>query len=554
MVTKGIEGSSNASTRFSGDDLLAMFTTASRLLEHNVEAINALNVFPVPDGDTGTNMFLTMRDTLKEVDGVRGGRADEVAQGMSKGALMGARGNSGVILSQFFKGISVGLGGATDFGAEELVRAFHQARDHAYTAVGEPVEGTILTVISSVADAAQSALDEGSGSVEILEAVCEAARDAVARTPTLLPVLRDAGVVDAGGHGLAIVLEGLRRCAVGEELDELEVAAPVPAGVEGATGTISADFLDMAEDEEYGFCTQFIVIGDGLESDAIKSDMNALAHSTVVVGDETTVRVHVHTDDPDQAIEAGGVHGKVIDVNVRDMDEQREEFSAARRVEAAAKHLAIVAVAWGDGLEALFTELGADEVITGGNTMNPSVKDLMDAIGRANSENVVVLPNNKNILPAAEQAAAASKKDVRVVPSVTIPQGVSAMLSVVGESDLDSHVEEMATAIGAMRTGEVTTAVREATIDGLEVQEGSVIGLLDQKLVVTGDGPEEVTLAMLQNADIPQGSLVTLYWGEPVTREEAESVGASVESVLLDVEVEVVHGGQPHYHFIVSIE
>ena len=553
MVEKGIEGSSDESTRFSGDDLLAMFATASRLLEHNVESINALNVFPVPDGDTGTNMFLTLRDTLKEVDGLRGGRADEVAQGMSKGALMGARGNSGVILSQFFKGVSVGLDESPDFGADELVRAFHQARDHAYKAVGEPVEGTILTVISSVADAAQRALDDGSGPIRILEAACEAARDAVARTPTLLPVLRDAGVVDAGGQGLAVILEGLRRCAADEGLEELEVASPAPIGLDGATGTVAADFLDTAEGEEYGYCTQFMVIGVALDLDAIKSDMNAVAHSTVVVGDETTARVHVHTDEPDRAVAAGGSHGTLSEVNIRDMDEQRKEFSAARRQEVA-KPVAVVAVAWGEGLEELFKSLGADEIVTGGDTMNPSVKDLMDAVDRAPSKNVIVLPNNKNIVPAAEQAATSSEKDVRVVPSITIPQGVSAMLNLVVESDVDSNVREMASAITSVQTGEVTTAVRKATIDGLAVQAGKLIGLLDHTLVATGEGLEQVTLAMLEQAEIPEGSLVALYRGEPVTQGEADSVSASIEAARPDVEVEVVYGGQPHYHFIVSIE
>ena len=296
-----------------------------------------------------------------------------------------------------------------------------------------------------------------------------------------------------------------------------------------------------------------MVIGVALDLDAIKSDMNAVAHSTVVVGDETAARVHVHTDEPDRAVAAGGSHGTLSEVNIRDMDEQRKEFSAARRQEVA-KPVAVVAVAWGEGLEELFKSLGADEIVTGGDTMNPSVKDLMDAVDRAPSKNVIVLPNNKNIVPAAEQAATSSEKDVRVVPSITIPQGVSAMLNLVVESDVDSNVREMASAITSVQTGEVTTAVRKATIDGLAVQAGKLIGLLDHTLVATGEGLEQVTLAMLEQAEIPEGSLVTLYRGEPVTQGEADSVSASIEAARPDVEVEVVYGGQPHYHFIVSIE
>ena len=544
----------NAPDRLTGDDLRAMFSAATHLLGRNVESINALNVFPVPDGDTGTNMFLTLRTVVDQVDALGGASAADVASGMARGALMGARGNSGVILSQFFKGMAVGLEGASDFGAEEFVRALQEAREHSYKAVGEPVEGTMLTVISSVADAAQGALALKGDIQDVCEAATVAARDSVARTPTMLSVLREAGVVDAGGQGLAVILEGVRRSVAGETADALEIVPPEPIGVEGAVGAVSAEFLVATDEEMYGYCTQFLVEGQGLEPDAIRERLTDLAHSTVVVGDETMVKVHVHAKDPGPAVSVGVSYGTLSQVNIQNMDEQHVEFSVARRQEAEVAPVAAVAVAWGSGLEALFFSLGAAEIITGGNTMNPSVQEITEALEGVPSASVVLLPNNGNIVPAAVQAAELSKKTVKVVPTRSIPQGIAAILSFNPERDLASNVNDMETAVDSVRSGEVTEAVRAATLNGVTVEPGRLIGLVEHELVVAGDDLPDVVASTLRKAAVSEGDLVTLYWGDRLTKDEASVVTQEVKAAFPGVEVELVEGGQPHYHFLLSVE
>ena len=541
-------------SRYTGDDLCAMFASATELLERNVDAINALNVFPVPDGDTGTNMFLTLREVRDKTVSLQGSSASDVSEAMANAALMGARGNSGVILSQFFKGIATGLDGASDWGAEELVRAYQEARQHAYRAVADPVEGTILTVISRVAEAAQKSLAAQGSVQDISETVCVAARDAVASTPTMLAVLREAGVVDAGGQGLAVMLEGVRRYVKGEVSENLEIAPPDPVGVEPGAGVVSTDFLTATDEELYGYCTQFLVQGQGLDVDSIRDGLDAAARSTVVVGDDTMVKVHVHTDDPGPILSVGISQGMLSQISIQNMDEQHAGFSAARRKDAGAAQVAVVAVAWGKGLEALFASLGASELIAGGDTMNPSVKEMLDAVEGAPSDNVVILPNNGNIVPAAVQAADSSKKTVKVVATRSIPQGIAAILSFNPEQGLDSNVGAMEAAQASVRTAEVTGAVRAATIDGVAVEPGRLLGLLERELVVAGDDLSEVATSILSKAQVSDGDLVTLYWGDKLTADDANVVSKKVTAAFPGVEIELVEGGQPHYHLIMSIE
>ena len=546
---------SKASGRLNGDDLRAMFSTATQLLERNVESINALNVFPVPDGDTGTNMFLTLRSVVDSAGPLEGAAAGDVADGMARGALMGARGNSGVILSQFFKGVAAALEGAQDFGAEELADAYQQAREYSYKAVGEPVEGTMLTVISSVAEAARQASDREESLPQMCEAVCVAARDSVARTPTMLAVLREAGVVDAGGQGLAVILEGVRRSVAGESSDDLEVAAPEPVGVEGAVGGVSTEFLATTDEEMYGYCTQFIVEGENLDVEAMRKVMKEMAHSTVVVGDSTMVKVHVHADDPGPVLSVGASAGTLGQVNIQNMDEQHSGFAAARREEAGdAATVSVVAVAWGLGLEVLFTSLGASGIVAGGDTMNPSVQELIGAVAEAPSDDVIILPNNRNIVPAAEQAAEGSDKTVKVIPTRSIPQGVSAILCFNAERDLAANVSDMEEAVSSVKTGEITEAVRSATLNGVAVEKGQIMGLLDNELVAVGDDLSDVTVSVLSRAGLSGDSLVTLYSGEQVASDETSAVVQDVTAAFPDIELELVDGGQPLYHFIMSIE
>ena len=536
-------------SRLSGDDLRAMFASATALLERNMESVNALNVFPVPDGDTGTNMYLTLRAVVEGAGPADGAPASEVASAMARAALMGARGNSGVILSQLFKGFETGLAGASGCGPEELAACYASARDLAYRSVAEPVEGTMLTVMSSVADAARGVANDGGGVEEIGHAVHDAAVDAVARTPTMLQVLRDAGVVDAGGQGLAVILAAVRGYVSGETP---EVAPPEPVGIEGATGAVTTSFLESVEDLGYGYCTQLLVEGENLDVDELRELMASMAASPVVVGDETLVKIHVHAEDPGPVISLAVSKGVLSDVNIANMDEQHTEFSRGRQEEGTA--VGMVAVALGDGMEAVFRDLGVIGIVAGGDTMNPSVQELKDAAERANAEAVVLLPNNRNVVPAAEQAAESADKPVYVVPTKSMPQGVAAALAFSAESDPEENVEEMTEAAGDVRTGEITTAVRSASVDGVDVQSGQLMGLLENRVVTAGGKLSDVVAAVLREADVSDDELVTLYAGEPVTADESASVVEALEETFPGVEVEPVEGGQPHYHFLLSIE
>ena len=548
-------------TRFDGDDLRSMFAAATRLFEGNVQSINALNVFPVPDGDTGTNMFLTLREVMKEAEGAPSSSASETASRMARGALMGARGNSGVILSQFFKGLAVGLEGRPDFGPAQLASAFDSAREYAYKAVGEPVEGTLLTVISSVARAAMQSADLGKSLPALLNDVCAAAAEAVALTPTMLPVLREAGVVDAGGHGLSIILEGARRSVRGEASVAVEIPPPEARGVEAGTGAVSQDFLTATEEELYGYCTQFLVEGQGLDPDAVRERMAALAGSTVVVGDDSTLNVHVHVDDPGPVLSYAVSLGNIRQVKIDNMDEQHRDYSATRRQHAVAQQpqtdvapIAVVVVAWGRGLEMVFAGLGAAKVIEAGDTMNPSVQEIVDAVKGTGSEEVILLPNNRNIVPAARQAVELFPKTLKVVESKTIPQGIAALLAFNPDAGIDDNVAEMERMLSSVRTGEVCHAVRPVVLNGVTVEEGQIIGLLERELVAAADEPTSALMSLLATAEVSDGDLVTLYWGGGLASDDAEAAQGAVEAAFPGAEVELVEGGQPHYHYIVSIE
>ena len=531
-----------------------MFSEATALLSANVDAVNALNVFPVPDGDTGTNMHLTMKAVVEEAASVTSTSAADVASAMARGALMGARGNSGVILSQFFKGLASGLENTAVLDGQRLAAALELGREQAYKAVGQPVEGTILTVISTAARAARSTAGSGGSLIEVLESVSVASRESVALTPTMLPVLRQAGVVDAGGHGLAIILEGLRRSAAGDKSPPTEIPPPDPVGVDEHEGIVSTDFLQAAEEEIYGYCTQIVVQGTDLDVDDIRERVSAMGRSVVVVGDDTVANVHVHAEDPGPVVSLGVSLGVLGRVKIENMDAQRAEYSAARRSEVATGSVGVLAVASGDGLKSVFESLGAASVLAGGDTMNPSVRELVDAIEQLPAESVVVLPNNKNIVPAARQAAELASKEVGVVPTRSIPHGAAAMLAFDPQVAASLNVERMTEATESVRYGEVTTAVRTAEIDGISVQQGDTIGLLDGRLVATGNDPGQVLVEVVSKAEPERGGIVTVYAGDPVSGEAAQATANALEEALSGVDVELISGGQPHYHYLFSVE
>ena len=537
--------------RLDGIGLLDMFEGGLELLQANVPEVNRLNVFPVPDGDTGTNMYMTLLDVVDAARPRASASVGDTAQIMARAALDGGRGNSGVLLSLFFMGAAEALEGRDDLGGRDLARCLAAAAVHAYGGIGHPREGTILTVMRECGDAAAAA--DSDDAAQTLTAACAAALDTVARTPSMLSVLYRAGLVDSGGFGLYVILEGMRRRLTGEGAPDEELAPPSPAT--DADGNISADFLDEIEEEEYGFCTQFIIRGDGLDKDAVMSRLKELGDSPVVIGGGDAVRIHVHTLDPDAAVAYGESLGEVTNRNIQDMDEQRERYSADRRAELAQEAPTVVAVAQGAGIEAVFRDLGVENLVSGGDTMNPSVGDLLHAIEDVSAEGVVVLPNNKNIILAAEQAAGRSSKTVRVAPSRTVMQGIAAAMEFPEGKTLDRLAEDMQERISQVRSGAIFSASRDSDIQpGVNVEAGHYAAILEDEIVYSSNALAE-TLAGLMDAAIDDGAeIATLYWGEALSEDEAQSLAAACAERYPNVEIEPVEGGQPHYHLLVSIE
>lgn len=521
-------------------------------LQHHQEAINALNVFPVPDGDTGTNMVLTMQSAWNEVHKSPEREVGTIAHKVAHGALMGARGNSGVILSQIWRGMARSLDGKEVMTGEDFAAALEEGAQTAYKGVIRPVEGTILTVAREVAEAAAEATRQSEDLVFILEQVVHRARDAVARTPHLLPVLAEAGVVDAGGQGLYVILEGMLRYLRGESVAEdlgliravdLTTAAPAPV-----------------EEEGYGYDVQFIIVGDGLDVETIRRDIDAMGECALVVGDPSAVKVHVHVPDPGVPLSYAVKLGSLRDVVVEDMQAQYQEFVMGReqppvlRAPMAATEIATVAVAAGEGLARVFQSLGAAAVVHGGQTMNPSTEEILQAVENAPSSRVIILPNNKNIIMAAEQARDLSEKNVVVVPTRTIPQGIAAILALNYQADLETNAKTMMEAAQEVQTGEVTVATRDVTLGGLSVRKGQVIGIHDGELCVAGETPEGVVEALVERMDPSDLEIITFYYGADVSAEDAEALVERLEEKYPDLEFEVIEGGQPHYFYIISAE
>lgn len=553
---EGVELAENRSTRdaqsvpclsLDGQDFKQLTKVALAWLQQHQAAINALNVYPVPDGDTGTNMVLTMQSAWQEIEGTTERNIGRVARQMAQGALMGARGNSGVILSQIWRGFARSLDEKPICRAADLVAACREATATAYKGVVKPVEGTILTVTRMVTDAAARAASMTDDLEQILEQMVHAAREAVLLTPSLLPVLREAGVVDAGGQGLAIILEGMLRYVRGEPVTEgVEVqAAGALVGVEAQFGAGG-----------YGYDVQFLLVGQDLDVDAIRQAITEMGDCPLVVGDPTLVKVHVHVTDPGAPLSYAVKLGSLRDVVVEDMQAQYREFVAAQGAPAAPTpvEIGVVAVAAGEGLARVFQSLGAHVVIEGGQTMNPSTKDLLEAIESVPSDQVIVLPNNSNIILAAEQARSLTQKQVAVVPSRTIPQGISALLALNAQASLEDNVVAMTRALDDVQTGEVTTATRSAKINGVEVAEGQIIGLLDGELRVADHTVEDVVQALLREMNAEAHEIITLYYGESVTEEEANALAERIRAQWPDQEVELIAGGQRFYHYIMSVE
>ncbi len=544
-----------------GRRLLSTLSAAASWLDGHKASVDALNVFPVPDGDTGGNMSQTLSAAAREAHASPSHAVGEIAERASYGALMGARGNSGVILSQLLRGFSRALKGKKDIAPVDLAAAFTAAAETAGRAVMKPVEGTILTVARDAAAAAAAAAERGDHLVAVLDAALAEARAAVARTPDQLPVLKQAGVVDAGGQGYVLVLEGCSRALHGLSTHvEGTVAAPFGPLHNHLRGAQ----VDHAEG--YGYCTEFVVVGPSLDAMTTRDKIALLGDSLIVVGEEGIVRVHVHTADPGRVLSYAGSLGALHKIKIDNMQTQHDAFVQREDVQPALPNrvatipaypvgvVGVVAVAPGEGLAEVFRSLGADRVVSGGQTMNPSTAELLEAIDALPQEQVVLLPNNSNVLLTADQAQRLTKKSVIVVPARTIPQGVAAMLAYKQDGALEENAGVMGEATTTVSTGEVTVAVRDARLDVVSVRVGQALGLLDGEAVVSGPSCEAVALDLLDRMGGAEAEIATIYYGSDVDADAAQQLADAAAVRFPSLEIEMVAGGQPHYPFIMAVD
>lgn len=530
-----------------GHQLVELAEAGLFWLEVHVEQVNALNVFPVPDGDTGTNMLWTMRAACSRANGARAQAAGDSASFLARGALLGARGNSGVILSQFWQGLARGLQGKAVLDPAGLAQALNQAREAAYAAVAQPVEGTILTVIRAAAAAANRA-GRRADLRSALEAVVHEAASALARTPEMLPVLKQAGVVDSGGQGLLFIFEGMVRHMHG--LSSAEGKAIMPGVGPRQTGARPGEQLP------YPYDVQFRVDAATTDLAAVRERIEAMGDSALVVGDGHTIKVHVHVVNPGMPLAYGASLGWLEDVVVENMQAQvdaREAAVPAVVGELHASRVAVIAVAAGAGLVELFRQLGAT-VVDGGQSNNPGVESVLQAVEAAPAESVIILPNNKNVIMAAEAAAAMAAKTVKVVPTHTLPQGIAAMLAFRADGEPEQVAEGMARAGSRVLSGAITTATRTVSLDGVDVAEGQHLALADGRLCAAGDSVDDLLPPLLAALALERRELLSLYYGEGIVAAEAGDVADAIRRLYPAVDVEVIAGGTPHYHYLLGSE
>ncbi len=536
-----------------GQSLKRLVEAGLTWLRTNQQIVNSLNVFPVPDGDTGTNMVLTLQAAWNEVKDSGTRHLGEMAAMVSKGALMGARGNSGVITSQILRGFSRSMHDNATLDKEALVKAFGEARDTAYKGVVRPVEGTILTVIKEVAIATESALGSAQDAIEILEVAVKAADEAVKNTPELLPVLKQAGVVDSGGKGLFFILEGMLRHVYGESLETPTMSVqPLSAmNLQDAMG-------EVEEGQDYEVVVDFVPSGE-LDLPSFYGRLEVMGTSIQVGEGEGMYRMHIHVPtekryEPIDYIMGIGTVTKVAIENLLAQMDDIQKSSQLQFTPVEPGQIAVVVVSPGAGLSRIFASLGVAAIVPGGQTMNPSTQDILKSFENLPTDKVIILPNNKNIILAANQAKEVTVKQVAVVPTRTVPQGLTAMLSLIPDGDLGAVAEKMTKAIATVKTGEITVATRTVEIDGVNVKDGQVIALLDGKLVVSAETVEQGVMDLLEKANAAEHELVTLFYGEGITHAEANRIKDVIVQKYFNLEVEVQEGGQPHYQFLISIE
>ena len=542
--------------------LARMFLAGAKNLEVKKEWINELNVFPVPDGDTGTNMTLTIMSAVKEVNNLEDVQMTSLAKAISSGSLRGARGNSGVILSQLLRGFTKGIRDLEELDAVALARAVDKGVETAYKAVMKPKEGTILTVARGVADKALELAEDAENLQTFLEDVLEEGRRVLAKTPDMLPVLKEAGVVDSGGQGLMVVLEGAFDAFMGKEVD-LTFDGGESAKVVKITPQAEADI-------KFGYCTEFIIVlnKEFTAEDEVdfKAYLSSLGDSIVCVADDEVVKIHVHTNDPGLAIQRALTYGSLSRIKIDNMREEHQEKLikdaekiAAQQAEEAAKapkkEVGFISVSIGEGFGQIFRDLGVDYLIEGGQTMNPSTEDMLNAISKVNAEHIFILPNNKNIILAANQAKALTKdKDIIVIPTKTVPQGITAVINYVPEKSVEDNEKDMTEEITRVKTGQITYAVRDTHIDDKEIHEGDIMGIGDHGMLAVGKEVAAVAKETVEQMVDDETELISIYYGEGFTEEEAEKLAGELEEQYDYCDVEVNCGGQPIYYCTISVE
>lgn len=543
--------------------LQKMFLAGAANLEAKKEFINELNVFPVPDGDTGTNMTLTILSAAKEVKALENPDMVAIAKAISSGSLRGARGNSGVILSQLLRGFTKEIREHKEIDTITLAKACERATATAYKAVMKPKEGTILTVAKGASQKAAELAETTEDLDTFISEVINYAQEVLEKTPEMLPVLKEAGVVDSGGQGLLEVMRGAYDAFQGKEIDY--------SAIEASAGTKMVKPSEQTETEiKFGYCTEFIIMLEkeftAKDETEFKAYLESIGDSIVCVADDDIVKIHVHTNDPGLAIQRALTYGQLSRMKIDNMREEHQERLikdaeklAAQQAEAKKaeprKEVGFIAVSIGEGMNEIFRELGADYIIEGGQTMNPSTEDMLNAIDQVNAEHIFILPNNKNIILAANQAQTLTEdKDIIVVPSKTVPQGITAIINYMPDADAQTNLEAMIEGIGNVKTGQVTYAVRDTHIDDKEIHEGDIMGIGDSGILAVGQSVEETTKEMLAQLVDEDTELISLYYGQDVQEESAENFAQEIEDLYPDVDVDVHSGGQPIYYYVLSVE
>ncbi|NSB16397.1 DAK2 domain-containing protein [Clostridium beijerinckii] len=543
-------------TKINGHDFYNMVVNASNKLLEQSDFVNALNVFPVPDGDTGTNMSMTFKAAVKEIEDMDSDSIGEISKKLAKGALMGARGNSGVILSQILRGFSKGLEGKKEVDIKEFAVAFSEGSKSAYKAVMRPTEGTILSVIRAAAEAAVSS--DAKDMVGFMEEITVKSKEMLDRTPELLPALKKAKVVDSGGMGLYIILRGMFEALKNDikaELSDIKIS--------GANGTLAKSTEEI--DIKFGYCTEFIILGDAKRAQDFQNEIESLGDSMIVVGYDDVIKVHIHTNDPGLVLSKAVAIGELSKIKIDNMREEHRELlintkeltetSSEDEVgDGEKKKYGFITVAMGDGISNIFKDLGIDYVIEGGQTMNPSTQDILDAVEKINAEHIFIMPNNKNIIMAANQAAEISSKNILVVPTTTIPQGIACATMFNYDSEVEENFTNLKDTIEVVKTGSVTYAVRDTEIDGIDIKQGNMLGLVEGKIKEVGEDKKVVAGKVLEDMIDDESELITIYYGEDVSDEDANEFEVELQEKYEDLDIQFYKGNQPLYYFLISVE